>query len=222
MPPSAVIVDNERVAVAWNDGDSFGFLDGKYVGQRVRLMGYNALESYGPVHAWGDWKPMELYELTKASTRYARSKVWHCQWDGNKDGYGRMLVLCPDLVAGMVAEGFGHVYAIRPPVDEGLLKLQAAAMAAKRGMWAKGVPEGLVTSLHSISEDGGSKEKTYDRVIDTHTGLSSEIHHGQAYGACQKICHSGSCLVYVPFKKRYGAERADCLRTKGKYPRGER
>ncbi len=217
MPPSAVIIDGERVAVAWNDGDSFGFLEGKFVKQRVRLMGYNALESYGPVHSWGKWKPLELYELTKASTRYARSKVWHCTWDGNKDHYGRMLVLCRDLVAGMVAEGFGHVYALQPPVDESLLSLQREAIDAKRGMWAKGVPEGLVTSVHSISEGGGGKDKTYDRVISPLTGLSHEEHHGQSYAACQTVCHAGSCLVYVPFDKRYGADRVACVRTKGLY-----
>ena len=76
MPPSAVIIEGERVPVAWNDGDSFGFLGGKYVRQRVRLMGYNALESYGPVHQWGRWTGMELYKVTKASTQFARSRVW--------------------------------------------------------------------------------------------------------------------------------------------------
>ncbi|MCK6570434.1 thermonuclease family protein [Myxococcota bacterium] len=215
MPPSAVIIEGERVAVAWNDGDSFGFMEGKYVRQRVRLMGFNALESYGPLHAWGKWTPMELYKVTKAATRFARTRVWNCAWEGKKDHYGRMLVYCRDLVEAMVSEGYGHVYALEPPVDEGLVGLQHEAMAARRGMWAKGVPEGLVTSLHSVSEAGGGKGKTYDRVISPKTGLSKAYQHENAYGLCQKVCHEGSCMIYVPFEKRYGLERADCVRTKG-------
>lgn len=215
MPPSAVIIDGERVAVAFNDGDSFGFLEGKFVRQRVRLMGYNALESYGPVHSWGKWTPMELYKVTKAATRFARSRVWHCVWEGKKDHYGRMLVYCRDLVEAMVTEGYGHVYSLTPPVDEALVAMQREAIQAGRGIWAKGVPEGLITSAHSNSESGGGKGKTYDRVISPVTGLSKEFHHEDNYGMCQKVCHDGSCLVYVPFEKRYGMERADCLRTKG-------
>lgn len=215
MPPSAVIIEGERVAVAWNDGDSFGFMEGKYVRQRVRLMGFNALESYGPVHAWGTWTPMELYRVTKAATRFARTRVWNCMSEGKKDHYGRMLVFCRDLVEAMLSEGYGHVYALAPPVDESLLRMQHDAMAARRGMWAKGTPEGLVTSLHSVSEAGGGKGKTYDRVISSKTGLSKAYHHENTYSLCQTVCHDGSCMVYVPFEKRYGLERADCVRTKG-------
>ena len=214
LPPSAIVIEGERVAVAWNDGDSFGFLEGKYARQRVRLMGYNALESYGPVHSWGKWTGMELYKVTKASTRFARSRVWHCGWEGQKDHYGRMLVLCRDLVEAMVTEGYGHVYSLKPPVDDDLMAMQRDAISARRGMWAKGAPDGLVTSAHSISESGGGKNKTYDRVLSPKTGLSTEFHHEKVYGMCERVCHDGSCLVYVPFEKRYGMDRADCLRTK--------
>jgi endonuclease YncB( thermonuclease family) len=215
MPPSAVIIEGERVAVAWNDGDSFGFLEGKFVKQRVRLMGFNALESYGPVHSWGKWTGMELFKVTKAATRFARSRVWNCAWEGQKDHYGRMLVFCRDLVEAMVSEGYGHVYALKPPVDEALLAMQREAVQARRGMWAKGTPEGLITSAHSNAESGGGKGKTYDRVISPTTGLSKEFHHELVYGMCERVCHDASCLVYVPFEKRYGTDRADCLRTKG-------
>ena len=87
-------------------------------------MGFNALESYGPVHSWGKWTGMELYKVTKAATRFARSRVWNCAWEGQKDHYGRMLVFCRDLVEAMVSEGYGHVYALKPPVDEALLAMQ--------------------------------------------------------------------------------------------------
>lgn len=217
MPPSAVVIEGERVPVAWNDADSFGFLGGKYVRQRVRLMGYNALESYGPVHQWGRWTGMDLYKVTKAATRFARSRVWHCAWEGKKDHYGRMLVFCRDLVEAMVSEGYGHVYALAPPVDEGLVALQHEAIAAGRGIWARGVPDGLITSAHSVSEAGGGKDKTYDRVISPQTGLSKEYRHEQVYGMCQNVCRDGSCLLYVPFEKRYGMDRADCLRTRNRW-----
>ena len=214
MPPSAVIIDGERVPVSWNDGDSFGFLAGKYERQRVRLGGYNSLESYGPVHEWGSWSALELFQVTKDATRFTRTRVWSCVWGGKKDHYGRMLVLCNDLVEAMVREGFGHVYALEPPVDPQILALQREAIAEKRGMWRKGVPQGLLTSLHSISEEGGGKGRTYDRVISPVTGLSNAINHEKSYTTCQRVCHLGSCLLYVPFELRYGRERADCLRTK--------
>jgi len=219
MPPSAVIIDEERVAVSWNDGDSFRFLEGKFQRQQVRLMGYNALESYGPVHSWPKWTAFELFKVTKNATRFARSHVWHCAWDGKKDHYGRMLVYCADLTEAMIREGYGHVYAIQPPVDEKLLKAQREAIRAKRGMWARGVPDGLMTSLHSVNEQGGGKGKTYDRVISTSTGLSKEYRHESTYATCEEVCRDGSCLVYVPFELRYGPDRAQCLRTRDLWPR---
>ena len=214
MPPSAVIIESERVAVSWNDGDSFRFMEGKFQRQQVRLMGFNALESYGPVHRWGSWTPFELFKVTKAATRFARNHVWHCQWDGKKDHYGRMLVYCSDLVEAMVREGYGHVYALKPPVDEKLLAIQADAIKRKVGFWEKGVPKGIVTSLHSVNEQGGGKDKTYNRIIDTVTGLSKEHRHEAVYAACEEVCHDGSCLIYVPFEKRYGPDREACLRTR--------
>ena len=52
-------------------------------------------------------------------------------------------------------------------------------------------------------------------MISPKTGLSKAYQHENAYGLCQKVCHEGSCMIYVPFEKRYGLERADCVRTKG-------
>ena len=80
MPPSAVIIDEERVAVSWNDGDSFRFLEGKYQRQQVRLMGFNALESYGPVHSWPKWTAFELFKVTKRATQFAKDDATQSHW----------------------------------------------------------------------------------------------------------------------------------------------
>lgn len=214
MPPSAVVLDGEKVAVSWNDADSFEILEGRYRDARVRLMGYNALESYGPVHQWGEWTPMELFKLTKEATKFARSRVWNCHWSKEKDHYGRLLIVCPDLIRAMVAEGYGHLFAFDEPVDPEALKAQRQAIREKKGMWAKGVPKGILTSVHSADEKRGDP---YNRLADPRTGRTRKRKHHNAYKVCEKVCMEGSCLIYVPFGLRYGPQRAECLKTKGKW-----
>jgi hypothetical protein len=95
--------------------------------------------------------------------------------------------------------------------------LQAQAMKDGVGIWAEGVPEGIVTSLHSLDEREGATQ-TYDRVCSTSTGTASKTSHGQTYAPCLEVCRSGSCLVYVPYSQRYGENRADCLRPSAAAP----
>ena len=40
-----VLIDDTYHDVSWSDGDSFRITSGRMRGQRVRLLGYNALES---------------------------------------------------------------------------------------------------------------------------------------------------------------------------------
>ncbi len=209
--PNSVRLDGEKVKVYWSDGDSFTIRSGRHKGGKARLMGYNTLESYGPVHSWGDWTGDELYVLHKRGTRFARSRVWDCKFSGDRDTYKRMLIRCDDLVVGMISEGYGHLFGMPgSTVDPKELALQKKAMAEKKGMWAKGVPKGIITSLHSVDErdDGGT---TYNRIADPQTGLTRKHEHKERYEPCQKVCIDGSCMVYAPFDKRYGKRRLKCL-----------
>ena len=60
-PDANVLLDGVAVVADWDDGDTFAFIDANS-GERVkaRLSGFNTLESYGPVHRWGDWTGAEL------------------------------------------------------------------------------------------------------------------------------------------------------------------
>ena len=62
-----VVIDDQPYDVVWSDGDSFRITTGTKRGQRVRLLGYNTLESYGPVHKWGDWNEWSLYKIAKGA-----------------------------------------------------------------------------------------------------------------------------------------------------------
>jgi len=209
---AAIELDGERLSVRWSDGDSFKFLSGPYKGSGVRLTGYNTLESYGPVHRWGDWTGGELYEIARSSKDLAGAHVWRCTSDGDRDGYGRVLVDCPGVAAHLVDMGHAHVFSMEGEGPDELLRLQRRAQRKGRGIWRRGVPEALVTSLHS--DDEGSKQ-AYNRVVDTQTGLSSVREHSDVYGICQEVCEgapgSGSCMTYVPFRLRY-RDKPDCLR----------
>ena len=75
---------------------------------------------------------------------------------------------------------------------------------------------GVITSLHSLGEDGDDEQaETYNRVVDTRTGQALKRVHAQRYETCQTVCETTdgqrSCMVYVPFKKRYRGQ-PDCLK----------
>jgi micrococcal nuclease len=210
----AVVLDGQPIVVSWDDGDTFHSPrpDGEKL--KARLAGFNTLESYGPVHSWGDWTPEELYGLATDSGRRAASQVWECTTLPGGGGYGRELVDCPGLRDVMLREGYAHIFladegSVADPAD---LEAQHEAQAEGRGMWAKGVPAGIITSLHSLDEKK-DQESTYNRVADTKTGLALKVDHTESYRSCQKVCmdEAESCMIYVPYRERYGDGRAICL-----------
>jgi micrococcal nuclease len=206
---STLTLNEQIVHVRWTDGDSFDFIDGPYQGQGVRLEGYNSLEHYGPVHRWGDWSPQELYVISEQATELARQGSWTCVTDGSQDHYGRVLVNCEDLTLSMLSSGLGHLYAFDSAAPDVHVRAQAEAQSASLGMWAKGVPEFILTSLHSADEGGDS---IYNRIVSTADGHTEQVTHQDTYTLCQEVCVRDSCLVYVPFNQRYGDSRAECLR----------
>lgn len=214
-----LILDGVPERVNWNDGDSFRILRGSRDGQKARLIGYNTLESYGPVHFWGDFTGWDLYHTHKDATALAKSEEWECESSGKADGYGRILVACPELRRRLIATGLAHVYAFGDEEpDPDLITLQLQAQAERKGMWAKGVPKDIVTSVHSIDEPAekgvaahGPRTESYNRVCDTKTGKTLAIPHTTIFKTCDAFCHGGSCLLYIPFAERYGKRRAACV-----------
>ena len=208
---SAVTLNGVRVDVRWSDGDSFKIKDGRFKGVGTRLRGYNTLESFGPVHQWGTFTGEELYTQAKDAKYEANSQVWDCTTDPNdRDHYGRLLVTCPKLIEHMVAVGAAHLFAIDETPDPKAVAAQLAAIKAKKGIWAKGVPKMLLTSLHSLDEQDW--KEAYNRAADPLTGKAVKILHKETYTECQQVCMEGSCMLFVPFKRRYGRDRAPCLK----------
>ena len=211
-----IVLNGERTEVRWTDGDSFKIKDGARKGMGTRLIGYNTLEAYGPVHQWGEWTAAELFTLAKASSEVAAAQEWDCTTDGKLDGYKRLLVLCPKLAVEMARAGHGLAYAVdgeKPNPD--VVAAQAEAIKGKRGMWEKGTTFGVITSLHSVGEEGNESEDAYNRVVDTRTGQALKRKHKDHYESCQNVClvtdGQTSCMVYVPFKHRYRGQ-PDCLK----------
>ena len=111
--PSAIILDGKKVAVNWDDGDTFAVkLEGADKVSRARLNGFNTLESYGPVHKWGRWKFRTLFAVAKQAGERAASEVWTCERLEGEGGYGRLLVDCPDLRLALLQEGLAHNFSI--------------------------------------------------------------------------------------------------------------
>jgi micrococcal nuclease len=208
---AAIVLNGERVEVGWSDGDSFGIRSGKYAGASTRLAGYNALESYGPVHRWGDWTAAELYEIAASSKELAAAEDWVCTTDGKLDSYERLLIDCPGVSKAIISAGHGFVMAIDEVADPALLAAQREARAAKVGMWAKGTPKEIVTSVHPAKGD----KPGYNRVVDLDDGSSRKWQHQNVYAECEEVClpDGGSCLVFVEFDRRYNPKtKAACLR----------
>lgn len=222
LPPApepvgpTVVLDGIEISAEWDDGDTFATPspDGGKP-RRARLQGFNTLESYGPVHRWGDWTGAELLEIAKQAGVRAASERWTCTALPQGGGYGRLLVDCPDLRRALVSEGLAHLFAIDHPPDPADLDAQREAIEARRGMWAKGAPELVVTSLHATTEKPEEPE-AYDRVVSTTTGLASKHVHSEAHATCTEVCRGGSCMLYVPYANRYRSEtKAACLRMDG-------
>jgi endonuclease YncB( thermonuclease family) len=187
-----VILNGVATPVVFNDGDSFRVLGGPMTGAKSRLSGFNTMESHGPVHVWGTWTAHELYVIAKIATYNARDNVWECTTDGKTDGYGRMLVFCPGLAKDQVKKGLAHAMSINDdPADAELLALQREAQAARRGIWAHGIPNYVLTSLHSIEEDVEG-DGIYNRLVSSYDGHSVKWKHESKYDECSRVCH----LVY--------------------------
>lgn len=183
-----IILNGKVVPVHFNDGDSFRVLAGEFKDARARLAGFNTLESYGAVHQWGDWTMKELYVLAKMGTYNGRDGIWECEADGNTDTYGRMLVWCPKLAEDQIRKGYAHVMSINDdPGRPELVEAQREAVAAGRGIWAHGVPDYVLTSLHSKEEDVDGKG-TYNRLVSSVDGHSVKWRHDTRYAECDRVC----------------------------------
>ena len=292
-----VYINGRPTRVYFNDGDSFRQLDGPYAGRGSRLGGFNTLESYGPVHSWGDWHPFELFVIAKKATHLGRHGIWHCTTDGSTDTYGRVLLDCPDLAVAQIRHGYAHAMQVDDtPSRPAYLRAQAEAIRHRRGMWAHGAPEFVVTSLHSADEDPG-RDSHYNRMVSVRDGHSEKWEHDDVYPECSTQCATeiqaddakveafarelradrslapaldgfsnvllieavdryarlgelpeyleepirsaleprlsaakeagvlgeptevrGACMLYADFRRRYGRERASCLRRHGAWP----
>jgi micrococcal nuclease len=201
-----VRLDGVIVDVYWDDGDTFKVVS---TGQSARLVGYNTLESYGPVHKFGPG-PSSLFEVARTATLMAKESVWECSSQEGSGGYGRSVVDCPGLRTALLRAGLAHAFSVSGPAPKADLEAQSQGIAAKVGMWAQGAPSSIVTSAHSIDEKPGQTE-TYNRVLDVATGHAPKQAHSNTYAACTWACVSDSCLLYVPYSQRYGTGRADCI-----------
>jgi len=214
LPGANVSVDGVAHQADWDDGDTFSYVDAASQKKiKARLSGFNTLESYGPVHRWGDWTGDELYWLAKKAGERAQKGQWRCEVISNNCGYGRICVACPDLQKVLLEEGLAHLFSMDEEADEAMQAVQQKAQEAGAGMWAKGVPTQLVTSLHSLDEREGQTQ-TYNRLISTKTGLSTKLKHAETFEACSWVCPTDSCMLYVPYSSRYGENQAECLQVK--------
>ena len=188
-----VLLNGVPTPVVFNDGDSFRVLGGPMTGAKSRLSGFNTLESHGPVHQWGTWTEKEMFVLAKMAMYHGRTGVWHCTSDGKTDTYGRMLTWCPDLAESLVRAGLAHVMSVDDsPGKPELIEAQREAQAARRGLWAHGVPPFVLTSLHSIEEDTEDRG-VYNRLVSTVDGHSVKWKHEVKYEECARVCH----MVYA-------------------------
>ena len=186
-PATKVYLNGKPAPVYFNDGDSFRVLGGPFTGTKARLAGFNTLESYGTVHQWGTWTAAELYRNAKMGTLNARQGVWHCTSDLNRDGYGRILWWCPDLAESQIRQGLAHVMTVTDaPGEPRLVRAQRHAIQEKRGMWAHGVPDYVLTSTHS--NDEGYEGKTYNRLVSARDGHSKKWYHLDNYKECDNVC----------------------------------
>lgn len=217
----SVILNGVRVTAWWNDGDSFT-PRGRAHGKPVRVAGYNTLETFGAVHLWGTWSATDLLRLSRRATQVAASSVRYCTSLGKQDFYRRDLVKCQDAARDLVEQGLAMVYAVNEMPDQDLLDRQSVAQAKGMGIWAGGVPETIVTSVHSVDENAGKSDApregqatAYNRVVNTRTGATFQRQHQETFEICRSVCEgegkNSSCMTYVPFERRY-RDVPDCLR----------
>lgn len=205
-----ITLDGETTRVFFNDGDTMKVLSGQYKNSRVRIEGFNTLETYGYVHQWLGNSAKKLHSVAKLATKRAQEGSWHCVMQKGVDSYGRRVARCDDLALELLSAGLAHAYSIdKKKALKSYLAKQKDAQNQALGMWANGVPDYIITSLHSVLE---GHEKTYDRHISTVDGTSKLVRHEKEYATCQKVCidHGSSCMIYIPYNERYGRNRAYC------------
>ena len=63
---------------------------------------------------------------------------------------------------------------------------------------------------------GSGATDSYNRILNPKTGEAAKRKHTETYQECSWVCPQGqgSCMLYVPYKKRYGASKAACLKVK--------
>ena len=187
VPASKVFLNGVPTPVFFNDGDSFRVLAGPLTGTRARLQGFNTLESYGRCHQWGSWTRRELGHYATLGTLNAQRGVWNCTSDMKKDFYGRILWNCKDLAIDQIRKGLAHAMSVtKDGADAALIAAQRYAIKHRKGMWAHGVPEYVMTSLHSTSEGW----EAYNRLVSSEDGHSNKWKHGNHYDHCQTVCQT--------------------------------
>jgi endonuclease YncB( thermonuclease family) len=189
LPLTRVFLNGVPTPVYFNDGDSFRVMGGPMDGAKTRLAGFNTLESFGAVHSWGTFTMFELYVVAKQATYNARRGTWHCTSDLSEDTYGRTLWYCPDLAVDDIRKGLAHVMSVdEEPGRIEYIRAQRLAIAERRGIWAHGVPDFVLTSLHAANEDP-TRDHTYNRIVSTVDGHSEPWEHDENYPECTTVCH---------------------------------
>ena len=202
-----VLLDGTETRVNWDDGDTFFAPEPRL---KARLVGYNTLESYGAVHRFGPGE-IRLFEIAAEATSLAKSKAWVCTTGDGEGGYGRKSVDCPGLRTALLEAGLAHAFSVNGPAPKDDLAAQQRGISARAGMWSEGPPSAIVTSVHSLDEKPDA-DATYNRVLNIDTGEASKRPHTETHKTCEWVCVGDSCLLYVPYKQRYGDQRAECLK----------
>lgn len=185
-----VFLNGVPTPVYFNDGDSFRVLEGPLRDTKARLAGFNTLETFGPAHQWGTWDAWELLVVAKMGRLNAVRGTWHCNSaDLARDTYGRILWDCPDLAVDQIRKGLAHAMMVNhEPSRIEYLRAQRLAIAERRGMWAHGVPDFVMTSIHSADEDP-NRDRHYNRLVSTEFGHSESHAHRDTYSNCQLVCN---------------------------------
>ena len=103
-----------------------------------------------------------------------------------------MLWRCVGLSTDQIRKGLAHAMSITKesaaPED---VAAQKEAVEAKRGMWAHGIPEYVLTSIHSVNERSGDRP-AYNRLVSSVDGHSLKWQHRDEYKECQNVCWAPS------------------------------
>ena len=120
--------------VRWTDGDTFRILSGPHRGRGARLVGVNALETFGPVHRIG-----ALTAARRPSSR-SRSRARRSpprRRDAARPRGGRTATVacsssCPDAAEALVRAGHAMVFAVDAPRRRGARRAAARGAARAR------------------------------------------------------------------------------------------